>query len=267
MTRLGSGHPFRVSVRGRGRMQHGTNRWSVSAWVLLGGVVAAVVGVALVVGTVQSRTASFGWFAYAPLPTMRRIFEGNDPGPGELFGYFLAAGGLLVLGWTAGHRFSSRSPHVLLPGLSGSAWSIVVALAGCASLLMMAGGAILLGSPPSFRLLAPLPASTETSVAYASSLELSFDDPNPEPLLLPGFGLLLGGLLVSATALGWRSGQPREADGPAPDDDIGPHEHPVSGDDGGPDRSAPFDEAGPEWIGPDDTPHDDAGPHQGPGPR
>lgn len=109
---------------------NGTNRWSVSAWVLLGGVVAAVVGIALVVGTVQSRTTSFGWFAYAPLPTMRRIFEGTDPGPGELFGYFLAAGGLLVLGWSAGRRFSPRPLGASLPGLSRAAGRIVLALAG-----------------------------------------------------------------------------------------------------------------------------------------
>lgn len=131
----------------------------------------------------------------------------------------------------------------------------------------MAGGAILLGSPPSFRLLAPLPAATDTSVAYSSAMELSFDE-DPEPLLLPGLGLLLGGLLVSTTALGWRSGPPGWADGPAPGDDDGPQDHPDPGEDSGPGCVPPTDEAGPEWIGPDDgTRPDDAGPRRGPGTR
>lgn len=210
-------------------MRTGVGNWSMSAWVVLGGMVAAVVGAALVVSTVQSRTATFGWFAYAPLAADSFSFGERGPGAGELFGYFLAEGGLLVLGWSAGYRWSPRAPRTFLPGLSRTARTMVLALAGCASLAVLAGGAILLAAPPSAPLFAPEPATAEMSVAYSSSLHIAFDA-EPEPLLLPGFGLLLGGLLVSATTLGHRAGQPRRrADGRDPDGNSA---------DGGPDAGS-----------------------------
>lgn len=215
-------------------MRRGVSRRPVSAWVVSGGLVVALVGAGLVVGTVQSRVSTFGWFAYAPLRPTTLTFGDGGPGAGELFGYFLAVGGLLVLGWGAGYRWSPRAFRPLLPGSSRTARITVLVLAGCASLSILAGGAMLLGSPASSRVITP-PTPPEVGVAYSSTLELAFDATS-EPLLLPGFGLLLGGLLVSSTALGHRAGQPRVQDGPAADGGAG-HAGPDTGS--GPAHPAP----------------------------
>lgn len=69
------------------------------------GVVLLGVGVGIQVWT-ASHTASFGWFAYAPLSGTRPTpFTGTEPGP---WGAILITAGLVILAFWAGLLIGTR---------------------------------------------------------------------------------------------------------------------------------------------------------------
>lgn len=73
--------------------------------------------------------------------------------------------------------------------------------------LVLSGASLLLGRP-SYVLLIPS-AETEASVAYGSKLVVTYDGATSgvEVLAMVGGILILGGLMISATAFGRRLGQ------------------------------------------------------------
>lgn len=188
-------------------MQPDRTRWNWDLWLATGGFVVAAAGAVLLGGSLRQQTASFGWFAYAPLSTTMTVSVDNGPRAAELFGYGLAVVGLLVVAWTLGYRRSPRAGKLFLAGAPLRTRTLLGMVAGMAVLLALAGGSLLATAPPTLPLGAPrAEASTEMSMAHSSELALSFDADHG-PLLVPALALLVGGLLVSATALGRRSGR------------------------------------------------------------
>ncbi len=195
-------------------MQQGRTGWTWDAWLIVGGLTAAAIGGALLIGSVQHSTSSFGWFAYAPLTGGTFLPEPGLPGPRQIFGYSLAAVGLFILVWTAGYHRGPRALRLPPVGATRRTQAMVAALGAGAILLLLAGGSLLLGSAPALPLTLPEQvAPADMSVAYSSELVVAFDD-EPAPLVLPSAGLLLAGLLVSAATLGWRTGQPAQGNLP-----------------------------------------------------
>ncbi|NJC23974.1 hypothetical protein BJ994_003050 [Arthrobacter pigmenti] len=82
-----------------------------------------------------------------------------------------------------------------------------VALLSLAVLLILGGASLLLGQPST--VFAMQPIAEEASVAYSSELVVSFDvEPSlSDNLSRVGGALLVGGLMVSAGAIGWRNGR------------------------------------------------------------
>ncbi|GAB3533663.1 hypothetical protein GCM10027403_08070 [Arthrobacter tecti] len=84
---------------------------------------------------------------------------------------------------------------------------ISVVLLSLAVLLILGGVALLFGQPST--VFAMQPIAEEASVAYSSELVVSFDaEPSlSDNLSRVGCALLVGGLMVSAGAIGWRNGR------------------------------------------------------------
>jgi hypothetical protein len=184
----------------------GRRGWTWDLWVAAGGLLVATAGAVLLAGSLRQQAASFGWFAYAPLSATTFSPSFGTPGAGGLFGYGLAVVGLLVIAWTVGYRFSPRADPALLTRVPARVRMLAAGLSSVAVLLGLGGAALLVASPPSMSLVLPeLAPSSEVSTAYGSSLAIAYDEGHG-PLLVPGVALVLGGLLTSATALGWRSG-------------------------------------------------------------
>lgn len=85
-----------------------TLNWIRTHRVFAGGLVAAAVGLALILTAAMTRPPlEFGWFAYAPLSNSVLL-----PGPtaGEIFGLGLAALGLIVIAGAFGYLRGRRTP-------------------------------------------------------------------------------------------------------------------------------------------------------------
>ena len=82
---------------------------------------------------------------------------------------------------------------------------LAVALLGLSVFLMISGAALLFGRPAAL----PLPTVHTESTAYTSELVIAYDVEASavDPLAIVGGILVLGGLMVSAAAVGRRLGQ------------------------------------------------------------
>ncbi|WDF34992.1 hypothetical protein PTW37_14490 [Arthrobacter agilis] len=188
--------------------------WTWELWIVLGGVLAASAGAVLLGRSVERHTASFGWFAYAPLSSRTFSPASGVPTAGELFGCGIAVVGFTILAWTLGFRVSPRAAPAL-PGATSRRLRVAAAcLAGAALLLVLGGGALLATAPPSVPLLPSLAEpGLEVSSAYGSSLVIAYDGGSGFPWI-PGVVLLLVGLGTSTTALGRRAGRGPGGRGP-----------------------------------------------------
>ncbi|MFC3300513.1 hypothetical protein FJV46_08470 [Arthrobacter agilis] len=195
-------------------MQRTGRGWTWELWIVLGGVLAASAGAVLLGRSVEQHTASFGWFAYAPLSSGTLSPASGVPTAGELFGYGIAVVGFTILAWTLGFRVSPRAAPALPVAASRRLRVAASCLAGAALLLVLGGGALLATAPPSVPLLGPLAEpGLEVSSAYGSSLVVAYDGGSGSPWI-PGVVLLLVGLGTSATALGRRAGRGPGGKGP-----------------------------------------------------
>jgi hypothetical protein len=189
-----------------------------SGVLLLVGSGCTVAGAVMVAIARTTESASFGWFAYAPISDTTFVPPAG-PGAVRLFGYGVAVVGLVLLAWWLGTR---RSPHTrapFLPGASPRARVSLKALAAVAVPALLAGSSLLLSAPPGFPDLPDgLTPGREASVAYESDLTITWDDAYG-PSLTPGLVLLVGGLVLTAVVLGRRTGRPSHppaANGPRP---------------------------------------------------
>ena len=176
----------------------------------LPGTVLLVTGTAvyLITGRLPRRFVVYGG-SHEPLPGSSSWTVGWTAG--QLVGAGLAVLGLLVLAVVAGRRLGRRARSLALVAgvLGGAAGSVGVALFWLANTRPAAGDV---------GWFAYSPLSAESSPAYTSTLELTFDD-TAEVVLWSGqhalgAGLAVLGVTLLAGAAGWLSAH-RAADGGA----------------------------------------------------
>jgi heme/copper-type cytochrome/quinol oxidase subunit 1 len=81
--------------------------------LLLGAVVATVVGVCLITFAAPEPEYSFGWTAYAPLPdTMYSPVGAYALSTIEVVGFALLAAGLAALAFWGGYSLGNRRSHI-----------------------------------------------------------------------------------------------------------------------------------------------------------
>lgn len=194
-------------------MQRRMARWTALDLAVVAGSISATAGAGLVVSSLGQETAVFGMFAYAPLSATTVVTVDGVPTAVEIIGYGIAVLGLMVLAWSAGYRRSPRTRRPFFPEAPRATRVRLAVATVTTTLLLLTGAALVVTAPPSLPLLsAPGPAQEEVSVAYSSELTLDVTAQHG-PLLVPGLALLLGGLLLTATAAGHRAGVPVRSPG------------------------------------------------------